>query len=94
MYALLIVDFAECCMSGCAICVYDLHDDSLSAYKKSLAAFRENLVAMGVPEEEWPINVREKSTKEKKAVARVSLSAFEEMERSLKAKKEAEFATS
>ncbi|KAJ7888326.1 hypothetical protein B0H14DRAFT_2337286 [Mycena olivaceomarginata] len=77
----------ECCMSGCAVCVYDLYEESLAAYKESLAAFRMTLVSDGIPEESWPKSVRAGDTTERKKP--VSLSAFEELERSLKAKRNA-----
>ncbi|KAF9500645.1 hypothetical protein BDN71DRAFT_1381678 [Pleurotus eryngii] len=81
-------DGKHCCMSGCAVCVYDLYEDSLSAYKESLIALRSSLEERGIPETEWPAPVRRTGT----LVAtqnNVALSAFEEFERALKAKKQA-----
>ncbi|KAF8879706.1 hypothetical protein BD779DRAFT_1676247 [Infundibulicybe gibba] len=43
----------ECCMSGCTICMYDLHNDALKTYSESLARVRASLVAMHAPEAEW-----------------------------------------
>ncbi|KIJ63801.1 hypothetical protein HYDPIDRAFT_112762 [Hydnomerulius pinastri MD-312] len=84
----------ECCMSGCAICVYDLYEDSLSAYKESVSALRSSLSALSIPESEWPAHIR--TTKSAETPAAVTpdkrkdavLSAFEEMERTLKEKRE------
>jgi len=76
----------ECCMSGCAVCVYDLYEESLAAYIESLAAFKLALTSAGIPEEAWPHSVRASATAEPKKP--VTLSAFEELERSLKTKRE------
>ncbi|KAJ6503868.1 oxidoreductase-like protein, partial [Mycena sanguinolenta] len=76
----------ECCMSGCAICVYDLYEDSLSAYTDSMAAFRTTLSSAGIPEESWPTSVRTGDTAAR--AKPVTMSAFEELERSLKAKRD------
>lgn len=88
---------AECCMSGCAICVYDLYEDSLQSYEDSISTVRSNLQAIGVPEGEWPVSIRpggsagtnsEGASSRSGELERKSqvLSAFEELERSLKAK--------
>ncbi|KAF7343845.1 hypothetical protein MSAN_01965800 [Mycena sanguinolenta] len=77
----------ECCMSGCAICVYDLYEESLSAYNDSVAAFRLTLTSAGIPEESWPKSVRPGDTAAR--AKPVTMSAFEELERSLKAKRDA-----
>ncbi|KAJ8584621.1 hypothetical protein M405DRAFT_826510 [Rhizopogon salebrosus TDB-379] len=79
----------ECCMSGCAICIYDLYEESLEAYKESLAALRSSLSALSIPESEWPERIR--TTAKIPAVEKrqdAILSAFEEMERQLKEKRE------
>ena len=55
----------ECCMSGCAICVYDLHDDSLSAYKDSVSSLQASLDAIGVAKETWPASIRPPPPKSK-----------------------------
>ena len=81
----------ECCMSGCAVCVYDLYEESLASYEDSIAALRKSLGALGIFPNTWPRNVRpdvEKSTPESRKG--VILNAFEEMERKLKEKKEEE----
>ncbi|KAH7921831.1 hypothetical protein BV22DRAFT_994447, partial [Leucogyrophana mollusca] len=77
----------ECCMSGCAICVYDLYEDSLTAYKESVASLRSSLVASGIPEYEWPSNIRHPVKEPGEKKTNVSLSAFEEMERALREKR-------
>ncbi|KDQ32115.1 hypothetical protein PLEOSDRAFT_154320 [Pleurotus ostreatus PC15] len=77
----------ECCMSGCAVCVYDLYEDSLSAYKESLATLRSSLEERGIPETEWPSPLRGAGTPVPPK-NNVALSAFEEFERALKAKKQ------
>ncbi|KAL1695337.1 oxidoreductase-like protein, partial [Schizophyllum commune] len=79
----------ECCMSGCAVCVYDLYEEALQAYKDSLTSIRAGLVQMGVPESQWPERLREKASKAAKVERPVDISrnAFEEMERSLAAKR-------
>ena len=79
----------ECCMSGCAVCVYDLYEESLASYEDSIVTLRRSLGALGIPQDTWPLNVRpgvEKSTPESRKG--VILNAFEQMERKLKEKKE------
>ncbi|KAH9019413.1 hypothetical protein EDB84DRAFT_1517259 [Lactarius hengduanensis] len=78
----------ECCMSGCAVCVHDLYQESLDAHKSAVAAVRASLTSMGVPMEQWPKNIR--LDLEGKTTASISLSAFEELERELKARRNAE----
>ncbi|KAG2151149.1 uncharacterized protein EDB93DRAFT_1139358 [Suillus bovinus] len=77
----------ECCMSGCAICVYDIYEESLEAYKKSIVALRSSLSALSIPDSEWPDRVRTNPPAAEKRQD-VILNAFEEMERQLKEKKE------
>ncbi|KAJ7463885.1 hypothetical protein B0H11DRAFT_2240828 [Mycena galericulata] len=48
----------ECCMSGCAVCVYDLYEEDLAAYSASLDGLRATLTAKGIPEAAWPEGVR------------------------------------
>ena len=89
----LIVLSIECCMSGCAICVYDLHEESLKAYKEALSSLRNSLSALHIPQDEWPSAIRhhhhhqhgspDSNTKRKEMV----MDAFEEMERALKLKR-------
>ncbi|KAG2096998.1 uncharacterized protein F5147DRAFT_715670 [Suillus discolor] len=77
----------ECCMSGCAICVYDLYEESLEAYKESIVALRSSLSALSIPESEWPDRVRT-NTPATQQRHDIVLNAFEEMERQLREKKE------
>ncbi|KAH6908743.1 hypothetical protein BKA70DRAFT_1371925 [Coprinopsis sp. MPI-PUGE-AT-0042] len=74
----------ECCMSGCAICVYDLYDESLSAYDVSVVQVRKALVEMGSS-----ILPKSSATAAKPTVQATVRDAFEEMERALQKKKEA-----
>ena len=74
-------------MSGCVVCVYDLHEDSLLTYKASLSSLRTQLKSMGIPQSEWPSRI--KSSSNSQAIQRsssTSLDAFEAMEKALKAK--------
>ena len=82
---------SECCMSGCAVCVYDLYEESLASYEDSIVTLRKSLGALAIPQDTWPRNVRpdvEESTPDGRKG--VILNAFEEMERKLKEKKEEE----
>ncbi|EMD34837.1 hypothetical protein CERSUDRAFT_140517 [Gelatoporia subvermispora B] len=79
----------ECCMSGCAICVYDLYNESLDAYTNALSSIRDALAARRVPESTWPpeLHTSGSPTLEKPTPqAEVVLSAFEELEARLKKK--------
>ncbi|KAI5997312.1 hypothetical protein F5J12DRAFT_852247 [Pisolithus orientalis] len=80
----------ECCMSGCAVCVYDLYKDSLDAYKESVATLKASLAALSIPESKWPPNIRATTTQSSITMKQkdVILSAFEEMERALKEKRD------
>ncbi|KAJ7031751.1 hypothetical protein C8F04DRAFT_1109655 [Mycena alexandri] len=79
----------ECCMSGCAVCVYDLYEESVAGYKESVAAFRSALTAAEIPEASWPDGVRaEAATGGGRGQKAVALSAFEELERTLQAKRD------
>ncbi|KAG8778131.1 hypothetical protein FRC12_025149 [Ceratobasidium sp. 428] len=49
----------ECCMSGCAVCVYDLYLSSLDDYKQALLDARAQFQSRAVPLSEWPDDVRE-----------------------------------
>lgn len=83
---------SECCMSGCAICVYDLYDDSLNTYKKAVISLRKSLAALEIPESDWPLSVRPASgheaLKRNATTKETSLDAFEAMELALKTKQE------
>ncbi len=76
-------------MSGCAVCVHDLYQESLEAYDTSVKALRASLAALGIAESEWPARIQPESTD--KGLARkkdIVLSAFEQMELQLAAKRE------
>jgi hypothetical protein len=81
-------------MSGCAVCVYDLYEEALQAYKTNVGRIRTSLQAMGVPRSEWPpqLELTGEVNGGKELKPSVVVSAFEEMERALKAKREAEAA--
>jgi Oxidoreductase-like protein, N-terminal len=88
---LVLTTSTECCMSGCAVCVHDLYQESLDVYRASVLSVRASLTAMKVPIEQWPETIRPKSGEKTPLLASsVSLSAFEEMERALKARRKAE----
>lgn len=77
-------------MSGCAVCVYDLYEESLDAYKESVATLKASLAALSIPESKWPPNIRATTTQSSITMKQkdVVLSAFEEMERALKEKRD------
>ncbi|KAK0485924.1 hypothetical protein IW261DRAFT_1452766 [Armillaria novae-zelandiae] len=75
----------ECCMSGCAVCVYDLYEESMAAYKKNVAALRNALY-------EWPASIIS-PTENVERKSNVVLSVFEEMERALKEKQKSSAAS-
>jgi hypothetical protein len=84
-------NLVECCMSGCAVCVHDLYQESLDDYDASVAAVCASLTDMNVPEDEWPETIRPGAEKEIYLPgSNPSLSAFREMERGLKARREAQ----
>ena len=80
-------------MSGCAVCVYDLHEETLKTYKEAILSLRNSLSALNFPEDQWPPSVREQDSlvhdepDKRKEMVR---SAFEEMERALKLKRQSE----
>ncbi|KAJ2955553.1 hypothetical protein NUW54_g14729 [Trametes sanguinea] len=81
----------QCCMSGCAVCVYDLYDEARNDYIQAVDNIRANLDKMGVPEDEWPPDLRRKQPPpEPSARPDVILSAFEQLEKQLREKKERE----
>ncbi|TFK87505.1 hypothetical protein K466DRAFT_548601 [Polyporus arcularius HHB13444] len=83
----------ECCMSGCAVCVYDLYDEAREDYIKAVDHLRSELKKLSVPESEWPADVRpDWKGGQTSPVSRpdVVYNAFEQLERALKAKKEKE----
>jgi hypothetical protein len=85
LFADVVFTISECCMSGCAICVYDLYEESLAAYNESVGVLRKKLIAMNVPEHQWPEHIQTNRAQPEKP-ANVVMSAFEEMERRLKEK--------
>ncbi|KAJ7463894.1 hypothetical protein B0H11DRAFT_83032 [Mycena galericulata] len=68
----------ECCMSGCAVCVYDLYEEALTAYRVSLDGLRATLAAKGIPEAALPEGVRRREDQ-----GGGSISAFEALEKAL-----------
>ncbi|KAK7678682.1 hypothetical protein QCA50_018264 [Cerrena zonata] len=79
----------ECCMSGCAICVYDLYNEALEDYNKAVHSLRTSLRTLAIPETEWPAKIRTSQGETKREVKKdTALSAFEEFERQLKMKQE------
>ncbi|KAG6909015.1 hypothetical protein DXG01_002401 [Tephrocybe rancida] len=78
----------ECCMSNCAVCVYDLYEESLDDYRKSITVLRSALSTRGIPEDEWPKAVRSPTAIGPGDRKEVVLSAFEEMERALEKKRQ------
>ncbi|KAF8814818.1 hypothetical protein BYT27DRAFT_7081618 [Phlegmacium glaucopus] len=83
----------ECCMSGCAVCVYDLYEETLEAYKEAVLSLRNSLSALHIPQNEWPSSIRQQGSSEPNGPDKrreMVLNAFEEMERTLKLKRESE----
>ncbi|KAI0827117.1 hypothetical protein BC628DRAFT_1371007 [Trametes gibbosa] len=81
----------ECCMSGCAVCVYDLYDEARQDYLKALDKVRANLTQMGVSEDKWPSDIQRKQRpSEPPKRSDVILSAFEQFEKTLREKRERE----
>lgn len=76
-------------MSGCAICVQDLYVEALDEYKKSVESLRTSLAMLHVPEDEWPTSIQP-GGKQTKAKPSVSLSVFEELERKLAERSQAD----
>ncbi|KIM42487.1 hypothetical protein M413DRAFT_70672 [Hebeloma cylindrosporum] len=80
---------SDCCMSGCAVCVYDLYEESIEHYKRSVSALRAALSSLNIPESEWPHRIQTKgplSPEGAQERKNTILTAFEEMERKLAAK--------
>ncbi|KAJ7484824.1 oxidoreductase-like protein [Mycena galericulata] len=76
----------ECCMSGCAVCVYDLYEEDLGVYTASLEGLRAALNAKGIPEPGWPEGVRRREDQGGGSKG-ATLSAFEALERALAEKR-------
>lgn len=41
-------------MSGCAVCIYDLHADALAEYHEQMESIRRRLQAQNIPKSLWP----------------------------------------
>ena len=82
-------NLVECCMSGCAVCVHDLYQESLDDYNASVATVRASLTDMKIPKDEWPETIRPGAEK-RTSLPASNLRAFQEMERALKARREAQ----
>ncbi|KAF8313381.1 hypothetical protein F5887DRAFT_908947 [Amanita rubescens] len=67
----------ECCMSGCAVCVYDLYEEAVEMWKVEVEGVKGRLREMGVDESEWPVGLQ---TRQRKNVVQ---DAFEQLEREL-----------
>ncbi|KAI0746972.1 hypothetical protein C8Q80DRAFT_1220184 [Daedaleopsis nitida] len=81
----------ECCMSGCAVCVYDLYEEARNDYIQAIKTLRSNLEKMSISESEWPADVRhdwQGGQASPVSKPNVALSAFEQLEQALKAKRE------
>ncbi|KAJ7624763.1 oxidoreductase-like protein [Roridomyces roridus] len=82
----------ECCMSGCAVCIYDLYEESLTTYRTAADVFRSKLVIAGIPSAEWPEDLRSSTDVGISVPADTrgaTLSAFEALEKALEEKKRA-----
>ena len=78
-------------MSGCAICVYDLYDEARTDYVQAIDKIRADLVHLNVPEHEWPSDIRSNPQDDENNSAPKAtpvLNAFEQLELTLKAKRE------
>ena len=83
----------ECCMSGCAVCVYDLHEETMEAYKEVVLSLRNSLSALNIPVDEWPSSIRQQDSPEPNGPDKrkeMVLNTFEEMERALNLKRQSE----
>ena len=80
-------------MSGCAVCVYDLHEEALKAHKEAVLSLQNSLSALHIPMDEWPSSIRQQDTSELSGLDKrkeMVLNAFEEMERALMLKRQSE----
>ena len=75
-------------MSGCAVCVHDLYQESLVTYRESVAYLRSSLAGLNIPESEWPANIQTSSERTAERKKDVVMDAFAEMERNLRRKRE------
>ena len=67
-------------MSGCAVCVYDLYDESVVAYREEIEKVKRRLREMGVDERAWPVELRARA-------GSVVVDAFDQLGRELAAKR-------
>ena len=77
-------------MSGCAICIYDIHEETMKAYKEAVLSLQNSLTALHIPMDEWPSSIRQQGSSEPSGPDKrkeMVLNAFEEMERALKLKR-------
>ncbi|KAJ3776197.1 oxidoreductase-like protein [Lentinula raphanica] len=85
----------ECCMSGCAVCVYDLYEDSLNAYREAVAKVAATLNGMGVPKADWPRELLANNSDIEMGRSKdVTLSVFEKMELEIQRRKQAKLDSS
>lgn len=68
--------------------MHDLYQESLEAYDASVKALRASLTALGVDEPEWPAELQSAGNKGTGRKKDGALSAFEQMELQLAAKRE------
>ncbi|WWC68132.1 uncharacterized protein I206_102054 [Kwoniella pini CBS 10737] len=54
----------ECCMSGCVNCVYTIYADDLEIYNLALESAKQALKNDNIPQNEWPIEIRDKTNSE------------------------------
>ncbi|CAE6486859.1 unnamed protein product [Rhizoctonia solani] len=54
----------ECCMSGCAVCVYDLYLSALDDYKTEARVVRGQLRERSVSVDKWPEDLQEQERKD------------------------------
>lgn len=78
--------YTDCCMSGCAICVYDLHEAALDDYRKATDDLQQKLLIRKIPESDWPKDIRI-SVKARLTKSNPSVEAFTALEASLQIKK-------
>jgi len=62
--ACILILWLDCCMSSCAICIYDLYATALEEHQDAMVTAREQLTDMDIPKAEWPIEVLSKEDQE------------------------------
>ena len=76
--------------------IYDLHEEALKAHKEAVLSLQNSLSAMHIPIDEWPSSIRQQDISEESELSgldkrkEMGLNGFEEMERSLKLKRQSE----